>query len=414
MKRAGLALIGLIIAVGGLRVVAQDANPIIPGQIAYIGADFNVYTIDDEDRITITNDAGVSEAAVRFYQFPVWSTDGRLAYFETEVNAQQERSAEVFISADGRAPGTSLYEGAGENFTYAYWSPRGCGEACRDLAVLLGSQQANGFVVNVIRDQADQPSVKQVGTGSPFYFSWSPDGQQMVWQRSNTSIDIYDINAGTITMTFADRPAGFFAPAWSPVDDRVLFGVANGRATDLAVAANGVSTTFASNLASPIWFSWSPDGNQIAYIDAENPLQVADAVTGEVVAESDTSEVIAFFWSPDSRSIAYVSPAQQPGQFNAKPDNQGSSSELSWSILDVASGNIRRYGSFTPTADMLYLLTYFDQFAQSHRVWSPDSRHLIYSELSADGTPLIMLLDTESNVVPLSIAEGYFGVWSFN
>ncbi len=81
----------------------------------------------------------------------------------------------------------------------------------------------------MIRDLEDEPSVTQVGTGAPFYYSWSPDGQRMVWQRNNRQIDIFDVNANEISRTFDQLPAEFFAPAWSPVDDRVLFGVANGR-----------------------------------------------------------------------------------------------------------------------------------------------------------------------------------------
>jgi len=412
MRRAGLALVVLLCLTTG--VLAQEANPIILGQIAYIGVDFNVYTLSGDSRTMLTDDAGIQTERLRYYQFPTWSTDGRLAYFGTEVTVEREVSMEVFVSADGTADGESVYVGEDQTFTYAYWSPSSCGGDCYDLAVLLSSAAANGFLVNVIRDSADEPNVTQIGTGSPFYYSWSPDGQRMVWHRNNRQIDIYDASAGEISSTLDETPGAFFAPAWSPVDDRVLFGVANGRNTDLTVAANGEVTTLVENLPSPIHFVWSPDGNQIAYKDANNPLIVIDAITGEIVAQTNVSDVYAFFWSPDSRFIAYITPAELPGSFSAKPFNQNSEPpELSWSVLEVATSDSHRYGGFAPTSDQLYLLTYFDQFAQSHRVWSPDSRHLIYSEIDADNTPQIMLLDTQSNVVPLSVAEGFFGVWSF-
>lgn len=413
MKRAVSAFIMLLCLLSGA-VNAQDANPFIPGKIAYVGSDFNVYTLSGETRTALTDDAGLDGDRVRYYQFPTWATDGRLAYFEGEITAQRQITTEVFVSADGLTPGASVYVGADENFTYAYWSPSACGANCFDLAVLLGSGQQSGFLVNVIRDAVDAPSVTQVGTGAPFYYSWSPDGQRMVWQRNNRQIDIYDVTTNEIDRTLDVAPGEFFAPAWSPVDDRVLFGVAGDAGTDLAVEANGELETLAEGLAGPIRFAWSPDGNLIAYKDAENALVVIDAITGERIAASDTADVVAFFWAPNSQRIAYVTLPSDTGSFSAKPSAQDTQLPvLSWAILDVGSGAVRRYGEFTPTSDELYVLSFYDQFGQSHRIWSPDSRHLVYSELNADGVPQIMLLDTESNFVPLSVAEGFVAVWSF-
>ena len=83
-------------------------------------------------------------------------------------------------------------------------------------------------------------------------------------------------------------------------------------------------------------------------------------------------------------------------------------------MLDVATGANRRLASFLPTSDMIYLLTYFDQFSQSHRVWSPDSQNLVYGELTADRQPVVTILSTSgTDSVPLTIAEGQIGVWSY-
>lgn len=413
MKRAGLALIFFALMAFG--ALAQGANPVISGNIAFIGSDFNVYTLRGETRTMLTDDASVGSERVNYYQFPTWAVDGRLAYFRTELTGRSALTMEIFVSDNGESPGESVYVGEGESFTYAYWSPSACGTNCFDLAVLLGSASVDGFLVNLIRDSSAAPTVTQAGTGSPFYYSWSPDGQRMIWQRNNRQIDIFDVNANAISQTLDEAPGGFFAPAWSPVDDRLLFGAANGRDTDLSVSANGVVETLVERLPSPIRFAWSPDGNYIAYKDALNPLIVIDAVNGDVIAESHTSDVFAFFWSPNSRTIAYISPGEDTGSFNAKPSSQANDRpELTWSVLEVDTGSVRGYGTFFPTNDQLYLFTYFDQFGQSHRVWSPDSRHLLYAEIDLNGDPQIMLLDTQSNVVPLSIAQGFFAVWSFD
>ncbi len=104
MKRAVSAFIMLLCLLSGA-VNAQDANPFIPGKIAYIGSDFNVYTLSGETRTTLTDDAGLDGDRVRYYQFPTWATDGRLAYFEGEITAQRQITTEIFVSADGLVPG---------------------------------------------------------------------------------------------------------------------------------------------------------------------------------------------------------------------------------------------------------------------------------------------------------------------
>jgi TolB protein len=398
----------------------QEATelPDIPGRIAYVGTDFNVYTLDPaaDTRVALTDDAGIGRGQLRYYQWPTWARDGRLAYFLTELDSSGAGRTEVFVSADGAGAGESLYVGEGEAFTYASWSPQACGDDCYDLTVLLSSGAENSLIVEWIRDSADGER-RQIGSGAPFYSSWSPDGARILWHRNNDTLDIFDVNSGDISETLPQTPGAFFTPAWSPVDDRLLFGAraADGNSTDLLITASDETMTIAAALDEPIWFAWSPDGNQIAYRSARGPLFVIDAVTHETVVETSAADMISFFWSPDSQSIAYVSPALAPGSFNAKPAAQDDAPpELSWSVLNVASGAVRRFGAFVPTNDMVYLLTYFDQFAPSHRVWSPDSRHLIYSETATDGTATISLLDTTQDIaVPLTIADGFIGVWSF-
>ena len=78
---------------------------------------------------------------------------------------------------------------------------------------------------------------------------------------------------------------------------------------------------------------------------------------------------------------------------------------LAWSVLDMETGNVRRYGAFVPTADLIYLFTYFDQFMQSHRIWSPDSRYIVYAEVGENETNHVSLLDTSTrDTVPVVIA----------
>lgn len=407
----------------------EGALPDLPGQIAYIGDDFNVYSLNlaDGERRQLTDDANVEAASARIYQWPTWSNDGRLAYFGVDYNnIGGIDTTEVFISRDAAAPGNLAYSGLAEAFNYAYWSPRNCaeGDNCRDLAVLMSSQAANGLFVELIRETDSEVTSAVIGRGAPFYYSFSPDGTRMLWQRNNQRMDVYDIDTSEIISTLPQMPGAFFSPAWSPVDDRFLFGVLDDEdnTTDLIIAANDDIQTLAENLAGPVYFAWSPDGNKIAYTAERGPIQVYDPISGETFTATTDSGIVAFFWSPDSRSIAYVTLAQARGSFSADAGlgaaplakQQRSEIALAWSVLDAETRIVRRYSAFVPTRDTAYLLTYFDQFAQSHRLWSPDSQHIIYGELTPENEPVVTVLNVgDENTVPLLIAEGYIGVWSF-
>lgn len=423
-NRVLVALVIVLLFTAGL-VNAQDETTLeeFPGQIAYIGTDTNVYLLtQDYEHIPLTDDAG----RTRQYQWPTWSTDGRLAYFSISVE-EGRLQTETYILPEGSESGERVYSGP-EVFNYAYWSPGNCDASanCRDLAVLLSSQ-TRGMFVELIRDGTDENGSITAGIGGPpFYYSWSPDGGRMLWQRNNRRFDIYDANADEVTETLSQMPGAIFAPAWSPVDDRLLFGeITDDNTTRLIVVGEGNEPqVLAENFMGLVSFGWSPDGNRIAYREQTSsgfgPMVVLDAVTGETVVRSATTGVISFFWSPDSTKIAYLTLAASSGSFSAQSGSnhvlaqaQQQPVGIAWTVLEVESGSSQQYGSFYPTGETIYLLQYFDQFAHSHRIWSPDSRHIVYSEITPNG-PTINLLDTtQESGVPFSIAEGVIGIWSF-
>ncbi|NDJ60520.1 MAG: hypothetical protein GYB67_05305 [Chloroflexi bacterium] len=413
---------------------AQDVDtlPDLPGKIAYIGDDSNVYVLDTQAdlRTALTDDAERSRGQVRFYEWPTWSTDGRLAYFLTAIERFGRRSTEVFVSLDGQTAGELVYSDNDSSMTYAYWSPADCseGKRCRDLAVLLGG--SNEFAVEVIRNTEDESSSRIIGLGSPFYYSWSPDGTQMLWQRNNRRVDVYDVNDDNVENTLEQTPGRFFAPAWSPVDDRLLVGVrseADENATDLVILPEAdleAPFTLVPGLEGPIYFAWSPDGTRVAYTGRRgDAVYVVDTQTGDTVGRSISNGILAFFWSPDSDHLAYVTLAPPPGSFSANAGDQSrmaaqteEPSGLVWNVLDLEDDVTRNFEPFLPTQEFLYVLSFFDQFGQSHNVWSPDSRYLVYSAfILEEEQPVVQVIDTdESFSEPLTIADGVYGVWSYN
>ncbi|MFW5696222.1 MAG: hypothetical protein ACOCXR_00390 [Phototrophicaceae bacterium] len=424
-------LLGLLLVIrldtASAEILQQDNGFDLPGDIAYVGGDGNVYTIDmmQGDLVQMTSDAD----AMRQYEWPTWATNGKLAFFCCNATTSPQLATEVYIAAPGAATADLAYRAQGTLFTYANWAPRDCdeGEGCRDLGVLVSVLGRNAFSVDIVRSPGGErePSVTRISEGQPFYFSWSPDGTRLLTQRNTERIDIYSLEDDAFTQF--DIRAGFFpAPAWSPVDDRLLVGVRRGERlrTDLVILAGDQREVLATNLSGEVAFNWSPDGNYVAYRTVDesgfSEIVVVDAVTGERVMDTDDDQVLAFFWSPNSRYIAYISAGVPRGAFNINFSGglgdllRIQEDGLRWSVVDLQSQTVRRYGTFLPTRSMLYLLSFFDQFAQSHSIWSPDSSHVVFSELTPGGRQVISILDmTRADTVPFSIAEGAIGIWSY-
>jgi Tol biopolymer transport system component len=57
----------------------------------------------------------------------------------------------------------------------------------------------------------------------------------------------------------------------------------------------------------------------------------------------------------------------------------------------------------------------FDQYAQSHRFWSPDGRYLVYADRDDQSGDRIWLVDTkaEKGADPILIDGGSIGIWSW-
>jgi hypothetical protein len=88
--------------------------------------------------------------------------------------------------------------------------------------------------------------------------------------------------------------------------------------------------------------------------------------------------------------------------------------QLAWSVFTLADNTSVDFPPFSPTDAFLSLIPYFDQYAQSLALWSPDSRSLLYSDLNERAQPAIRVLDTTLPDQPARrLAEGTFAAWSW-
>ncbi len=399
---------GVLLVVMGSAVAQQSPS----GQVAITGADGNIYLYDvGAGSLTpVTDDA---DGQNKFYLWPTWASDGQLAYFGRNTNPDNFYSFAIFVrSPQGISKG--IYASEDEIFTYAYWSPGNCSAnsgSCRDLAVLYTTR--DGLAVRNVRS-AGSYEIYEVDTGAPFYWDWSPDGRYMFWARFGRTLEIYDAETREVIQTLPDQQGLQQAVDWSPVDNRLLSAVVNsGGTSDLVIIDENERTVLSGGLEDIIAFEWSPDAQNVALLNrATGDLSVVNVTSGQESA-LPARLVLAFFWSPDSSKLAYLSLNTSGGGGSARLVMQQTPT-LRWFVYDFASKTNTPLSTFIPTQDMVYYLSFFDQFARSHRLWSPDSRYLVYGEMLSSGNPAVSLVDVlNPSNAPVKIGDGTIGIFSW-
>ena len=112
----------------------------------------------------------------------------------------------------------------------------------------------------------------------------------------------------------------------------------------------------------------------------------------------------AFFWSPDGKRLAYL---------NWVP--LGNNDWAQWRVVDVTTGEDRGYKMFDPAPALRFTLNSFSQYAQSHRLWSPNGRYLTYADRDFNGNERVWLIDTwaRTAIDPIFVDRGSLAFWSW-
>jgi TolB protein len=396
------------------------------GQLAVAGLDGNITILQaGEEPFAVTNDASSPDnpAAQRFYRDPTWSPTGWLSYVQVEREPDSIMLDVIAVQPGENEPQT-VYSTDQANYIYGYWSPAPCadGPDCGQFAYLMND--VAGIKLHLAQVTGDSFSDIIAGEGLSLYYSWSPDGTSMLWRRNAADLEIYDAINNTITETLPDQTGLFAAPAWSPVDGRLLFARVEDDVNYMTIADGDERTEFETALPGIVYFNWSPDGQIIAHVNGELPfpkliITQADG-TNELVV-NNLENIVAFFWSPDSTRIAVVTfeegeenPLEQV-DVQVSLARQTGDPTLVWYVVDAETGQKTRFTPFLPTGEQFYLLQFFDQFAQSHRVWSPDGRFIAFAGITpADSEPTINLIDTfQPEEPPVKLMGGAQAIFSY-
>jgi len=108
----------------------------------------------------------------------------------------------------------------------------------------------------------------------------------------------------------------------------------------------------------------------------------------------DTEPVLAFFWSPNSRYLLYTKLTAVPRQ----------DWWLQWSVWDSHTKLYTNYANFKPSDSFFRnYLQFYDQYAQSMQLWSPDNNAFCYCGLDITnrrGVFVQNIVDPESGTSP--------------
>lgn len=341
--------------------------------------------------------------------WPVWSPDGRwVACFQHRgAEGSREPFAIAVLEVDGIEERV-LVELEEQQPIFASWSPGG------DRLALL-SQREQGLELEVLR--LEEPGERvPIAKGSPFFFCWASDDELLlhVGDQPGRPGRLLRYGAdGRERERLADPPGSFCTPfvvrgqaiyladavrgsrlrrrrlsGGAPVDLGFFEGLVavlpapDGRSLALATAPRGEGTPY--------------DGVWSVPLDGAEPRRITD------------EPCMAFFWEPDGQHLLLAC-VDAPA------------SCLRWRRVAVQGGAPVHLAAFWPSREQLFYLHFFEQFAASHPVISPDGRALIFSatglletrRLTGGGSPgsqpKIYALDlTDPEAEPVPVCEGVF------
>ena len=408
--------------------VQVPQSPLLPvlerksGLIAYIGLDGNIYVTDQSGRTpsALTADAAIPQdqsSPFRYYQNPTWSEDGsQLAYVAVIGNGGKQTLSEMFVANVDDETSNKVYSSDTEHPFYLYWSPD-------NQNVSFLSSDAAGQSLLLQRVSVDGGKRVILDAGSPYYWSWAPDGNTMIVHTGNVNstipehIAFLQVDSEIIEDSVDIGPASFQAPAWSPDGSRILLTRLNDdEKKEIALfSSTGEFEKAIGTFEATTSFAWSTDSQLMAYIEGDQAitagtlgkLHVMDLTTSEDFFQDE--DVFAFFWSPNSEKLAYFKPRLVEGNSS----NQQLLLELH--VLDVPSGESKQVlpFPFQPTNQFSAVLPYFDQYHQSATIWSPDSNNLVLSFQDADGNPGIAIVAASGQLEPRLLTDGYLAFWSW-
>ena len=346
------------------------------------------------------------------FRWPLWAPDGkRIAAFHISEGAGAATSRLFVLDADS---GRIVDSYAREDLRpiYAYWAPDGS---------RFGFLHQTGPVHTLsLWPAEDRNAPLDVAAGLPLFFDWARDSRGLVLHVARdpksglrSSVTLLDPESGATTHR-TTSPAAFGPASWSPNGDRLAYGIedVDGKAELVVEKPDGGGRKVLGRLDPEAAFTWSPDGKRIAIgktTDERAPMltriELVDVPSGKTRTLVD-AVLGCFFWSPRGDRILYAVRDLDRGDWE-------------WVVIETGSGKRRSLGRFLPSPALVFVFQFFDQYALSHRFWSPDGRAFTFTgwlgvdpEVGPVGPPVVHVVDVDGAGVPRPLAPGHVAFWS--
>ena len=360
-------------------------------RIAYVGVDNQIHTVapDGSAHAQITLSPGANPLVMwgqpaleeTAHTWPTWSPDGqRLICFELPdgddvsgpvrvqvVDADGVRQIEM-LSISGRLP------------IYAAWAPDGAG-----AAILL--QDDEQLVLGWARP--DTPGhLRILEEGAPLFFNWHPsDGRVLihVGEASGGQLPgrliVRDVGGKAPDELLPQHPGNYCVPllvgerivqvdTTTPDNpgaiNRLLSTSLDGSDEKTLLEFSGLGALSNVPGRDAVIFSAAPNGEGTPYRGAT--LIPLDGGALHRLMEEDC---LAFFWSEAAGALIYARVL--------KAQNC-----VTWNRV-VPGDEPEELARFWPSREMLFYLHFFDQFARSHSLLSPDGERLVFCGRLLDG-----------------------------
>ena len=382
---ASLALLAIVAAACGGASTAEDGPALVVladnGTVRTVGLDGTVEVL-----------AGQPDDGVARFQ-PIWTPDGKGITF-SEVGPDGAALVQVALDEDR----TVRAELATRPF-YFYWDPTGA-----RVATLRDG--GDGSLVLELVD--DDGNVDVAGSGQPFYYSWEPTGDSLVTHRGARPIEVI---SDTEIVVIDDRGGEFQATWWT--EEGIWYVRRATGSQRVALVSPGEPPQDLAEVLGFVHLSPSPTGDQVAVQSlvqrqegqsaalqalprlTANRLSVIDVDT-LTVQEATQGGVGAFFWSPDGSRLLLL-------------DSGSSEGTLRWLIW--SEEGMRSFADFIPSATSLQdFLGFFDQYAQSMSLWSPDSSAFAFAG-TVEGSSGVFIQHLDDDVLE-RVTDGVWVAWS--
>jgi hypothetical protein len=382
-----------------------------PVRIAMVDADGGLSTIkaDGTDRRLHSVDSLV-------FQFPAWSPDGN--HLAAIGQAGDDFGVFVFDDRAGDAAPQPVvaYRSPSAAPIYLYWSPDG-----RRIAFL--TNEPDTLALQVAPADGNAPAVV-IRRGQPLYWDWIDASHVFVHSGANApDAFLGEVAVDSPDVLSIDASAGAFqAPAVSRDGrSRAYVAMGEGLSNSVVIEARDGSFRHEARVSGASALGWSPAGDQLAYSDSPlpigmpiGPLELIDAASGATRLLVD-GPVVAWFWAPDGRTLAVLRvPQPTDGQVASVPPVAAQTDRLVLRLLfvDAATG-LTQFSRNVRLSDIVLgqFLPFADQYARSHRVWSPASDAIVLPLQDETGSSHITIVPSDGSP-ETRIAAGVAAFWS--